>query len=121
MAALTRPTEANYEVHENVRVDTQGTVLLRGSRRRFTTGIQLVFSIKTCFDFFAVDLQTMKITPFGTYKSVFRERFDFLLLSFPRVFVSPRSAATLTLFPVFFCVVTKAELCSPLKPRKIYP
>ena len=24
MAALTRPTEANYEVHENVRVDTQG-------------------------------------------------------------------------------------------------
>ena len=24
MAALTRPTEANYEVHENIRVDTQG-------------------------------------------------------------------------------------------------
>lgn len=27
MAALNRPTEANYEVHENVRVDTQGMLL----------------------------------------------------------------------------------------------
>ena len=28
MAALNRPTEANYEVHENVRVDTQGKATL---------------------------------------------------------------------------------------------
>ena len=28
MAALTLPTTANYEVHENVSVDTLGTVLL---------------------------------------------------------------------------------------------
>lgn len=25
MAALTRPTQATYEVHENISVDTQGT------------------------------------------------------------------------------------------------
>jgi len=32
MAALNRPTEATYEVHENISVDTQGKFFQRDAR-----------------------------------------------------------------------------------------
>jgi len=80
MAALNRPTTASYETHEKVSVDTQGAcvcafapsffVAVDLSALRILDIVSRSFLMLSLVSFFrAALLQTMRITPFGTFSA----------------------------------------------------